>query len=223
MAIGLDNILANQSSTSASAAADKKKPGAVDVTDFYTLLIKQLEYQDPMNPVENTEFTAQLAQFSQLQAINDMKTSMDTLTQLQASTNNLTALALIGKKVAASGNIVNYSGSSVNLDYNLEKRSQDVSIKIYDDAGKVVRNVSASNVQEGAAQYIWDGKDDSGTAVKQGKYHFMVKATDYDGNLVNSTTYALGEVTGVKYDGGTTFLTIGDKDVLLSDIQKIEE
>jgi flagellar basal-body rod modification protein FlgD len=172
--------------------------------------------------VENTEFTAQLAQVSSLQALSDMKTSMDTLSMLQASTNNLQALSLIGRKVAAAGNVVNFTGTSEDLTYKLDKKAQTVTIKIYSGDGRIVRTQELSNVAAGEAKYSWDGRDDAGNLLDQGKYFFSVKAQDYEGNSVTTTTYAKGEVTGVKYDSGNTYLTIGNKDVMLSDIQKIE-
>jgi flagellar basal-body rod modification protein FlgD len=224
MTVGLDNILSTQATTSStSTTKTNSSASSVSVDDFYSLLIKQLQYQDPLNPVENTEFTSQLAQFSSLQALTDMKKSMDTLNQLQASTNNLTALTLIGKKVVAAGNIVNYTGSSMDLNYNLGDKAKAVTIKVYDGSGSVVRTVEQDNVASGANKFTWDGKNDSGTAVSQGKYYFGVSAVDYEGASVTATSYALGEVTGVKYDNGTTYLTVGDKDVSLTDVQQIAE
>jgi flagellar basal-body rod modification protein FlgD len=223
MTVGLNNVLASQSSTSTSTTTKKASSTNVSVTDFYALLIKQLQFQDPLNPVENTEFTGQLAQFASLQALTDMKTSMDTVSKLQASTNNLTALALIGKHVNAAGNIVNYSGTSEDLDYTLDDKAESVTIKIYNSDGKVIRTAELTNAAAGASKYAWDGKDSSGTIVTQGKYYFQVSAVDYEGSSVGATTYAKGEVTGVKYDDGTTYLTIGNKDVALSDVKNIEE
>lgn len=222
MTVGMDAILANQTSANTATAANSKSD-TVDVADFYNLLIKQLQYQDPMNPVENTEFTAQLAQFSQLQAITDMKTSMDTLTQLQASTNNLTALTLIGKQVVARGNSVTYSGTGENLDFTLGDAASKVTVKIYNSNGSLVRTDELSSVAAGDAQYAWDGRDGEGNTVSRGKYYFTVSATDVQGSEVPVTTYAKGEVTGVKYENGNTYLTIGNKDVSLADIQKIEQ
>ncbi len=222
MSTVVDSVL-GASTASTTASAKSSSSDSLDVTDFYKLLIQQLQYQDPLNPVENTEFTAQLAQFSSLQALNDMKTSMDTLSLLQASTNNLQALSLIGRSVTAQGNIVNYAGTSEALNFTLGDRAQSVTIKIYASDGDLVRTATMSNVEEGDAVYTWDGRDDEGITMEQGKYYFMVGATDYAGSSVSTTTYAKGEVTGVKYDSGDTYLTIGNKDVSLSDIQKIEE
>ncbi len=219
--VGMDTILANQSSTTGTTVSNSSS--SLEVTDFYNLLIKQLQFQDPLNPVENTEFTAQLAQFSSLQALNSMQTSMETLSALQASTNNLTALSLIGKHVVAQGNIVNYSGANETLNFSLDDDAQTVTVKIYSSDGKLVRTDEMTRVSSGDSEYTWDGRDDEGNTLSQGKYYFAISAEDYEGNSVITTTYAKGQVTGVKYDGGNTYLTIGNKDVALSDIQKIQE
>jgi len=221
--VGLDAVLANQASTVTSSSTGKSKnsPGALGIEDFFNLLIKQLEYQDPLNPVENTEFTAQLAQFSSLQALTDMKRSMDTLSLLQASTNNLQALSLVGRSVVAQGNIVNYLGASEDLNFTLDGAARTVTVKIYDSTGTVVRTEEMKNVSAGDAKYVWDGRDDGGNVVSQGKYYFAVRAEDYEGNYVGAMTYAKGEVTGVRYDEGATYLIIGNKQVTLTDIQEI--
>ena len=68
---------------------------------------------------------------------------------------------------------------------------------------------------------MWDGTDDSGEAVSSGRYTFVIDAVDYNGQAVSSTSYAKGEVTGVRYDDGITYLIIGDKEVTISDVDKI--
>ncbi len=125
--------------------------------------------------------------------------------------------------MVAQGNIVNYSGSQETLDFTLGGQAQAVTVKIYSSDGSLVRTATMSGVEAGDSVYTWDGRDDEGTVMEQGKYYFTVKATDYEGVSVATTTYAKGEVTGVKYDSGATYLTIGSKDVALSDIQKIED
>jgi flagellar basal-body rod modification protein FlgD len=223
MAVGLDNILATQTSTGTASTSGSTSKSTVQVTDFYDLLIKQLQFQDPLNPVENTEFTAQLAQFSSLQALTDMKASMDTLSALQASNNNLMAMGLMGKNVVAQGNIVNYAGTNEELDFTLNAKADTVTIEIYDSSGAKIRTDEMNTVAAGEGRYTWDGRDGSGDTVSQGKYYFRVSAVDYEGSSVGVTTYAKGTVTGVKFEDGTTYLTIGNKDVALSDVQKIAQ
>jgi flagellar basal-body rod modification protein FlgD len=133
------------------------------------------------------------------------------------------ALQLIGKQVVAEGNTVNYAGTNEDLNFNLGETAANVTVKIYNSSGKLVRTGTMTSVAEGEAKYAWDGKDSQGNTVSQGKYYFTVAATDINGDSVTATTFAKGQVTGVKYDSGNTYLTIGNKDVSLADIQKISE
>ena len=218
--VGLDAILANQgvveTSTSTSASSDD-----MGMDTFLNLLVAQLQYQDPLNPVENTDFTAQLAQFSSLEALTDMKGSMDQISYLQGSLNNMQALSFIGKEVSAQGNIIHYTGEDVGINFALDDSAAEVAVSIYTEDGYLVRSDNIGSASQGDMEYLWDGTDDSGEQVIPGRYTFTVDAIDYNGLPVSSTTYALGEVTGVRYDNGITYLIIGDKEVTISDVDKI--
>jgi flagellar basal-body rod modification protein FlgD len=219
--VGLDNILATQSAADTASTSAAKDKIAEQKNMFLTLLVKQLEYQDPLNPMENTEFTAQLAQFSQLESIAEMNSNMELMAQYQSSLNSMTAASFIGKQVNASGNIINYSGGESTINFNLEDNAATVTVKIYNSEGTVVRTVDMNNVQDGDLSYTWDGKDDSGKTVSSGTYYFNISATDYSGSAVNTSTYANGTVTGVKFENGAIYLQIGDKEVALADITAI--
>ncbi|HVN70569.1 MAG TPA: flagellar hook capping FlgD N-terminal domain-containing protein, partial [Desulfomonilia bacterium] len=218
-----DNILANQSAAAAAASvASASATSASSEKDmFLNLLVKQLQYQDPLNPMENTEFASQLAQFSSLEALTSMKDSVDKLSQVQGTMSNTQALSFIGKKVSANGNTIQFTGSSSTLNFNLSDKASQVQVTIYNSSGTAVRAFNATGVQSGDIQCTWDGKDDKGQALAAGKYYFTVSAKGYDGNAVNATTYATGTVTGVRFDGGNVYLEIGDKEVNLADVSKI--
>lgn len=218
----IDSVLSGTSSTSSTSTTSSSN-GAISETDFYELLCTELQYQDPLDPMSNTEYTALLAQYETMSGINDMKESMDTMAQLTASSNNLSAMSMIGKNVYATGNIVNYDGTSQELNFDLGEDASTITVKVYNSSGSLVRTDELSNLSEGESSYTWDGKDDDGNTLDQGKYYFSVSAQDYDGNAVTATTYAYGEVTGVKFEDGVTYLTVGSKDVLLSSITKISE
>lgn len=218
--IGLDNVLATQSAADSisSTAADKVQS---QKNMFLNLLIKQLQYQDPMNPVENTEFASQLAQFSQLEAMTDMSSNIQEMARYQNSMNSMQAASFIGKQVSASGNTIAYSGGESTIDFNLEGNASNVTVTIYNSQGTIVRTMNVENVLEGDATCTWDGNDNSGEAASPGTYYFSLNATDYSGAAVKTTTYANGTVTGIKFMNGTIYLQVGDKQITLSQITSI--
>jgi len=218
--VGLENILANQTPVSDST---KKKNKELSSTDFLNLLTKELKYQDPMKPMDNTEYASMLAQFSSLQAQTEMTKDIEQLSALTGSINNMNALSFIGKTVNATGNVVNYSGTPVSLDYKLDKAAAKVEVKVLDSTtGATVRTLTAKNVAAGKSSVTWDGKDDTGKTAAQGRYVFSITAYDGTGAKVSGSTYVDGTVTGVKYTDGVTYLTIGNKEVKISDINTIK-
>lgn len=218
--VGLDNILANQTSVTDSTKKDSKE---LSSTDFLNLLTKELQYQDPMKPMENTEYAAMLAQFSTLEAQTAMTTDIEQLSQLAGSINNMTAVSFIGKTVNATGNVVNYSGSPVNLDFKIDEAAAKVEVKVIDStSGETVQTISAKNVAAGSNSVTWDGKDSTGKTAEQGRYVFSVTAYDGSGTKINGSTYVDGVVTGVKYSDGVTYLSIGNKEIKISDILTIK-
>jgi flagellar basal-body rod modification protein FlgD len=213
--------MATQSAADATAKNAVKDKISEQKNMFLTLLVKQLQYQDPLNPMENTEFTAQLAQFSQLETMSDMKASMDKMSTLQASVNNIQALAFIGKQVDAKGNTLQFSGQPTNFNITLEDKAAQVKVTLYDSDGSPVRSMITKNAPKGDVACTWDGKGDDGATVSNGKYYYTIEATGYDGSAVATTSYAKGLVTGVRYDSGNIYLEVGDKEVTLSDVNKI--
>ena len=219
--VGLDNILATQAASSSTSTTSTTSTASSEKDMFLNLLVKQLQYQDPLNPVENTEFASQLAQFSSLEALTDMKDSIDTMSVIQNSMNSMQAMSFIGKTVNGSGNTINYTGSSSTIDYNVASNAENVVIKIYNSSGTVVRTVDLTGVQKGDNTYTWDGKNDDGSTLSSGTYKFKISATDYNGKAVTATTSTDGTVTGVRYDSGNIYLEVGDKEVSLSEVSKI--
>ncbi len=218
--VGMDAILANQGSTNTGSTSEAAKSLGKD--EFLKLLVKQLQYQDPLNPVENTDFTAQLAQFTSLETLSNIDDNISQLGILQNSINNMNAVSFIGKQVNAKGNILNYTGSDLNIDFSLDALAAAVRVNIYAEDGTLVRTIERANVQEGNIQCVWDGTDHDGEQVSEGRYRFYIEAADYEGNAVGTTSYAAGMVTGVRYDKGVTYLIIGNKEVNIADIDKIQ-
>ncbi len=210
---------------SASTATNDKILGK---DDFLKLLITQLNYQDPLNPMEGTEFSAQLAQFSSLEQLQnihqELKNSIDANYLLTTSINNTLAATVIGKSVKATGNQI-YLGEDGNatLHYDLSDDASKVTIEILDENDQVKRTIQLEDVAKGEQSYTWDGKDNAGISLAQGKYRFRVKATDEEGNPVSVQTYMVGTITGVRYGYNGAELLIGDLSLAMSDVYEILE
>jgi flagellar basal-body rod modification protein FlgD len=159
---------------------------------FLTLLVTQLQHQDPLEPMENTEFTAQLAQFSSLEQLQSVNSNLNYLQLYMASLNNAQAMGFIGQEITAVGNSVHYDGEgSTNLTYTLHGNAARVVINVFDKNGSLVRTKDMTDEAErtkGEHTYIWDGKDKSSDEVSQGEYTFEVLATDVEGNTISAST-----------------------------------
>ena len=192
--------------------------------DFLTLLVAQLQHQDPLNPAESTEFTAQLAQFSSLEQLQNIEATLNGFEVYQSTLNNIQSSGFIGKSVTATGSMFGVNGGNPDpIRFDLVNDADSVYIQVYDDFGGFVTDIQAGARQAGEQQVAWDGQDSNGVAVADGAYTFTVMAMNSDGAVVSSNSYTTGIVTGVDYKTGATNLLINDREVPISSVIRIEE
>ena len=192
--------------------------------DFLTLLVAQLQHQDPLNPAESTEFTAQLAQFSSLEQLQNIEATLGGFEVYQSTLNNIQSSGFIGKTVTATGSMFGVNGGNPDpIRFDLVNDADSVYIQIYDKFGGFLTDIQAGARQAGEQQMAWDGRDSNGTAVADGSYTFTVMAMNADGAIVSSNSYTTGVVTGVDYKTGATNLLINDREVPISSVIRIEE
>jgi len=192
--------------------------------DFLTLLVAQLQHQDPLNPAESTEFTAQLAQFSSLEQLQNIEGTLSGFEVYQSTLNNIQSSGFIGKTVTATGSMFGVNGGNPDaIRFDLVNDADSVYIQIYDKFGGFVTDVQAGARQAGEQQVAWDGRDSNGAVVADGSYTFTVMAMNTDGAIVSSNSYTTGIVTGVDYKTGATNLLINDREVPISSVIRIEE
>jgi flagellar basal-body rod modification protein FlgD len=192
--------------------------------DFLTLLVAQLQHQDPLNPAESTEFTAQLAQFSSLEQLQNIESTLSGFEVYQSTLNNIQSSGFIGKTVTATGSMFGVNGGNPDpIRFDLVNDADSVYIQVYDKFGGFVTDIQAGARQAGEQQMAWDGRDSNGAAVADGAYTFTVMAMNTDGTIVSSNSYTTGIVTGVDYKTGATNLLINDREVPISSVIRIEE
>lgn len=214
MAIASINTTAPQ-----SAAKNPLTEKTVTQDDFLRLLITQLRHQDPLNPMDNQEFAAQLATFNSLGQLIDINGKLGGLQSTQSQVGQLSAASLIGKEVTAGGNAVNVqSGSPAKIGYRLGAAAARVVVSIYNSGGGLVRQVALGPQASGERTLTWDGKDSRGQSVAGGVYRFEIDAFDANGKKVQAAGRQQGVVTGVRLDGGEPVLEIGELEVPFSSV-----
>ncbi len=194
--------------------------------EFLNLLVTQLRFQDPLEPMKDTDFVAQLAQFSSLEQLSNIGASLDNSAQLDyilsQTIANTMATSLIGKEVIAAGNEISHTYEhNENLSFTLSGDAASVEIKIFDDKGALVRTITESDLDEGINSVSWNGKNDSGADLSAGNYTFTVTATNAAGETVASETRRIGMVDSVRYEDGQGYLIVGGQRISLSDIIEV--
>ena len=207
-----------ESINSDSGNLQSARSGTLGKDDFLNMMITQLKHQDPLNPLDGTDFTAQLAQFSSLEQLSNMNDQLELLSLYQASLNNAQSVNLIGREVTAKGDVVKVEGASADLAYNLSGGAEEVTIKIYDEEGNLVDTLELGSQKEGENSITWDCSD-----VAAGNYTFEVSATDSNGDVMPAYTIIVGRVTGVTFEDGSPHLSVNGRDIAFGDIISVNE
>ncbi|GIX47056.1 MAG: hypothetical protein KatS3mg131_1267 [Candidatus Tectimicrobiota bacterium] len=190
---------------------------------FLQLLIAQLEHQDPLEPLQGTEFTAQLAQFTMLEQLDTMQGTLDELQALQATAANVQAASLIGKEVRAAGNRVAVQpGETASLHYALAADSAKVTLHIFNASGNLVRTLEQFQQAAGEHTVSWNGTDAQGMPLPEGEYLFTVTAEDAQGNPVRADTFVQGVVEGLEFAGERPLLIVAGSPVDLAAVVSVQ-
>ncbi len=204
-------------STSAASAADTsaiaKQLGnnqGLDKNAFLKLLVAQMKNQDPLKPIDNTDFVAQLAQFSNLEQVMGINSRLDALTAQQQGLANTEVSRLVGSTVTMNGGTIGLDASGVGaqLGFTLGAPSTTTQIVIADSNGNPVRTMDLGAKHGGFNQVMWDGKSDSGVMQPAGAYKIAVSAKDAKGAVIDVQQNATGVVRSVSFVKGYPELTL---------------
>lgn len=218
---------ANVSSTPTQSKSKSVDPAA-QKDQFLKLLTFQLKAQNPMKPYDNQQFASQLAQFSQLEQLSDIRSLMEEQNKSNlALTKNIQNSALpgmLGKYAKAETSLVSYDGEGeIGLGVSLNKPAAEGQMTIYDENGTVVRKMKLKNsdLSFGDHSVKWDGKDDLGRQLPKGTYSFFTDMKDSTGAEFEANTYTNGEIEAVRFKSSGTMLVIGGLEVPLANVTDI--
>ncbi|MBA1262535.1 flagellar hook assembly protein FlgD [Stutzerimonas sp. NM35] len=190
--------------------------------EFLELLVAQLNNQNPLEPQENGEFIGQLAQFSTVEGVEKLNSSMETILSGYQSSQALQASSLVGRKVIVpTEKAVVDTSETFKASLILPTSSSNVYVNIYDEAGSVVNRINMGSQEAGNVSFMWDGKDASGNTVPPGTYKFEAQAT-YGGETKGLYTLLPANVDSVTLGGNELLLNLaGLGSVPLSHVQVI--
>ena len=192
--------------------------------EFLTLFTTQLKMQNPLDPVKNEAFVAQLAQFSSLEANISMKQSLDTMVTAMGSDRVMASASLIGKSVAvpdAAVQVTNGVGGQGVIP--LPTGAAGLQVNVTDASGNVVRELIYPAQPVGDFSVNWDGTDGAGNVVPDGSYRFSAAGV-VGGQTVGLSVNAVAKVMAVRTNSADNSLLLefeGGKTLPLSEVTRI--
>ena len=201
---------------------DKKDHETLGKDGFLKLLAHQLKNQDPMKPMDQKDFSSNLAQFSQLEQLTAMNKKFDGLTSNNDNEKRFQGASFLGKRIVTSGTTIDYSGEgqNTNLPFFLDRAAKNVMIHIYDNKNQMIGKIDQVDLGKGQQEVVWDGVGLDGQIAPKEKYHFDVIAFDDKNEKFMGMTKAQGTVSGVRFENGETILDLVDgKKVFLKDVE----
>jgi len=204
------STLSSVVSSSSGSTSDAAAKATTDYNSFLTLLTAQLKFQDPLAPLDATQFVSQLSQFSSVEQAIVSNQKLDTIIKSLGANSMMADVGLIGHKVELAGNAVELNNGNASLTYSLANDAAQAGVVIRDASGNIVRSMAVDN---GAGEHslTWDGTDNSGNSLADGIYSFTFGAADADGKVVTSTSYVTATVNRVETttDGSELVLSNG--------------
>jgi flagellar basal-body rod modification protein FlgD len=209
--------------TIGSALNQQAKTGAAstklaeDFSQFLTLLTVQLQNQDPLSPMDTTEFTNQLVAFTGVEQQINTNQKLDSMVALQIGSAYSASQNYVGKKVSYVSSEFQFTGAPSEMRYSLDKEATVSKINIFNEAGKVVYSTDAAKTP-GVKEFVWNGQLNNGGVAPPGTYQIRVDAIDSEENPIQANTVVSGVVRGTESQNGQIFLLVGERAVPLSNI-----
>lgn len=197
----------------------------LDKDAFFKLMLAQMKNQDPTNPMKSHEMAAQLANFSSLEQMQNLNSTMTEIKNAQKPQEAFQALNLIGKSVAGDSAKLTRMKGDTNHDFRftLPADAQEFSLKVRDASGTVVKTLDAKSLKAGDNKLTWNGQDERGNATPAGEYQFFAEAKDGSGKKMEVKTSFDGMITGVNFGAEGPVLVVGNQTVKWRDVKKITD
>ncbi len=198
---------------------------AMDKDAFFKLMLTQLKYQDPTNPMKNHEMAAQLAQFSTLEQMSNMNSTLQKIEGGGKPAEQFQALNLIGKVVAGDSARIARTELDKTHDFKftLPEDAKTAEVKVMNQKGDLVRSFKFAELKAGESAITWNGQNDKGRDMPAGDYKFQVEASDATGKKLIAKTDFEGTVTGLSFGTDGAVLQVGNQSIRLKDVRQFTD
>ncbi|HEX6117968.1 MAG TPA: flagellar hook assembly protein FlgD [Dongiaceae bacterium] len=214
---------ASQSSSTASSKTDDAIAGLNDTyNNFLLLLTKQLQNQDPLNPMDTAQFTQQLVGFSQVEQQIATNKSLEKLVGMQSATNAFGAVSFLGNEVAVDTDHVSLKDGKAKFQYEIDHTASKAVLTVVDSSGQTVL-VQEANRGIGTYNVDWNGKDAFGNQLPDGDYRVAISYADEQGQTYSAKITSFGIVDSTELADGDVKLFIGSVGFPIDQVHKISK
>jgi flagellar basal-body rod modification protein FlgD len=217
------DVSGTRSASSAGTAPATRGSQELGKDQFMRLMLTQMQNQDPTAPMDNQQMIAQMAQFSTLELMQRSEQTMSALLVAQAASNQQQAINLIDKSVVTQSDRLELTatGGPVPISMQLPQQTSALDIVILDENGNEVRNMKAGVQQAGEFTVPWDGRDNNGNRLPEGKYTVRITAIDQQGKDMGVKPQQVFHVDAVTFEDGIARLRCGDRTLAMNEIVEV--
>ena len=220
MTTGVNNNTTN-TGTNSSTNNQAMQQLSGNMNTFLTLLTTQLQNQDPLSPMDSTQFTQQLVEYSQVEQQINTNTNLQSLISLQQSGAGAAAVGYLGKEVTVTNGNAALTNGTATWNYSLAAGAATTTLAVTNASGQTVYSANGST-SAGSNTFTWNGQDNNGNQLPDGTYTLAVKSTDGNGNAVTTTVTSTGTVSEINLSGTTPQLMLGNMAVPLTAVSLIQ-
>ncbi len=194
----------------------------LDKDAFMKLFLKQLQMQDPTNPMDTDKMLEQTAYLGTMEMNQNMQKTLDTLSKSIGTSQEMSTISAIGKMADTGNRYINVTdddkSKSFDLYFGNDITSGNVLVK--DKLGNIIKSFPLEAHTKGILNFKWDLKDDNGKRVPSNTYEITAEYTTSDGKKENT---ALGAypIESIRFDNGEPYAKLGSKYVPFDSIKEI--
>ncbi len=210
---------------SARKFVNKKDHNKLGKNEFLKMLMQQLQSQDPLKPMDQKQFAADLAQFTQLEQMANMRIELEKGNNNIGAENKFYAASFLGKRAMTNGTTLTLKddGENVDIPFSLDQPAKKLMIRIFDEKNNLISQIEKENISKGFRQISWNGTSLDLTPAIKGTYTVEVRAWNDKLEPFTGETKSFGQVTGVSFVDGETVLKLdGQKSVFLRDVDSFD-